>query len=1091
MTSSGFPGDTTEVDHSELVGAVDSKMFEEVFSPPARGMDQDMGLFGHAAFDLDLDCTDRVDDPFSHDNLVKCPSTTTTTAFSSPLRHSERANHSDLLQFNGLISADLLEGISATSRDELLSMFETSVKSFQAVSCPTSPWQNSSHVRESRASLIRPKSSLRRILPTYQSDSSSCRNITSTSRRLFSSSCPGSPSRSSSRKSSVPAGSSLLKPSVVSAIRQKVAAATAARAERCQSKRSRPAAAAASASAARPRQVRGIVRQSSAAVPRVPHHQSVSPKHVEVDDLTASKTTTYAVSNYSQSSERVEVCTTNSDINDGAWSCDVTGDMKSSFESNRSVAHSCGYKNMFLSSVNDVTDLSTSFIDEVGDVFPSFVQEIDCLTANELSSLTFESDSVESTAKESSMANTVVGGSEGLSITSAPFDHDRLVLPGDHLLADQADDQVLTVSGLSGVAREEEVGEEMLDISNVVPTADEEPQEEEIEGEEAEPTNTDCISTEEVQEELIEVEEIESASSDLQEVRNETACGVRSDESADVSPARARSPSCLGKAETFSELIEQLQQRLAQATARHERELIAGELSRVTTRLDAVRRHARRITRRLGRSKLPVRNELHQLPTTPPQAGVDVGPQCDDLSEQQRCTANDAILSDSLAVEKTPQKSCSEGVMAEHSYSSKKASESSTESPVANSTTVADSFPPVDPFPSNPTVKRKISFTEYKKRSRNSAAQTPFSEPTNEPLNTVLPSFAPPTSDSETNQLVAAITDSAPSLPSSALFDVPAEPPTAGSFCDPTAVFEQLEAGSMGELLESIMCASPPRVSPSETAECSTSTKIDCSDTDCMIVSSGESSTVLSANYVDSGVSVCGSVCSGSSVKSGGYVDSSVSVCDSMSSGSPCPSDLFVCQQPNQRGRDRERGKDRQSHRRRSRSPCYRRSRSRSRSPVSRRRRHSRSRSRSRRRRAHSGSREQQREALQRRVVYVNGLSAGISEERLHAMFRRHGHITRIKIKQRCASNVYGEEAADCYAFVTFASQRSAVEAQHHGSKEFPYLDVRFGGRREFCLDQFPEPGGLDSYSSLNSNQIDFDTLLQMEMERVQRKRSS
>ena len=75
-------------------------------------------------------------------------------------------------------------------------------------------------------------------------------------------------------------------------------------------------------------------------------------------------------------------------------------------------------------------------------------------------------------------------------------------------------------------------------------------------------------------------------------------------------------------------------------------------------------------------------------------------------------------------------------------------------------------------------------------------------------------------------------------------------------------------------------------------------------------------------------------------------------------------------------------------------------------------------------------------------------------------MFGCFGSITKIRIKERDpAVDLYREQRDGCYAFVTYQSHSSAVAAQAQGSKRYPHLEVKFGGRREFCLDQYADQG--------------------------------
>ncbi|XP_037068417.1 uncharacterized protein LOC119089710 [Pollicipes pollicipes] len=109
-------------------------------------------------------------------------------------------------------------------------------------------------------------------------------------------------------------------------------------------------------------------------------------------------------------------------------------------------------------------------------------------------------------------------------------------------------------------------------------------------------------------------------------------------------------------------------------------------------------------------------------------------------------------------------------------------------------------------------------------------------------------------------------------------------------------------------------------------------------------------------------------------------------------------------------------------------------------------------------------------------------------------MFGCFGVITKIRIKERDpAIDLYREQRDGCYAFITYVSHSAAVAAQANGSARYPQLEVKFGGRREFCLDQY-----ADQDADLNNpayygmkgggdSALDFDTLLQMEMQRVKK----
>lgn len=55
--------------------------------------------------------------------------------------------------------------------------------------------------------------------------------------------------------------------------------------------------------------------------------------------------------------------------------------------------------------------------------------------------------------------------------------------------------------------------------------------------------------------------------------------------------------------------------------------------------------------------------------------------------------------------------------------------------------------------------------------------------------------------------------------------------------------------------------------------------------------------------------------------------------------------------------------------------------------------------------------------------------------------------------------NLYREQRDGCYAFLTFCDREAAVAAQSGGSARYPHLEVKFGGRREFCLDQYNDQG--------------------------------
>ena len=75
-------------------------------------------------------------------------------------------------------------------------------------------------------------------------------------------------------------------------------------------------------------------------------------------------------------------------------------------------------------------------------------------------------------------------------------------------------------------------------------------------------------------------------------------------------------------------------------------------------------------------------------------------------------------------------------------------------------------------------------------------------------------------------------------------------------------------------------------------------------------------------------------------------------------------------------------------------------------------------------------------------------------------MFGGYGPITKIRIKERDPTmDIYREQRDGCYAFVSYESHGAAVTAQAQGSQRYPHLEVKFGGRREFCLDQYADQG--------------------------------
>lgn len=134
-------------------------------------------------------------------------------------------------------------------------------------------------------------------------------------------------------------------------------------------------------------------------------------------------------------------------------------------------------------------------------------------------------------------------------------------------------------------------------------------------------------------------------------------------------------------------------------------------------------------------------------------------------------------------------------------------------------------------------------------------------------------------------------------------------------------------------------------------------------------------------------------------------------------------------------------------------------------------------------------SREIKEESLERRVIYVGGISANTTKEDLRRRFQRFGPITSTSVHFR-------RDHGDHYGFVTFANKLDAYEAFEHGNDDpsLPQYDLSFGGRREFCQTSYSDLDNMredtENYYVARDNESSFDMLLK-EMQEKLRKRKA
>ncbi|KAF2366988.1 RNA recognition motif domain [Trinorchestia longiramus] len=107
----------------------------------------------------------------------------------------------------------------------------------------------------------------------------------------------------------------------------------------------------------------------------------------------------------------------------------------------------------------------------------------------------------------------------------------------------------------------------------------------------------------------------------------------------------------------------------------------------------------------------------------------------------------------------------------------------------------------------------------------------------------------------------------------------------------------------------------------------------------------------------------------------------------------------------------------------------------------------------------------------ERLVVYVGRIVEGTTKDALRERFKKFGTITDISLHFR--------DRGDNYGFVTFTNSEEANRAIENGNKEEElHYDLCFGGRRQFCRQQYKDLDALPGADELNQPSNDFDSLL-------------
>jgi peroxisome proliferator-activated receptor gamma coactivator-related protein 1 len=123
-----------------------------------------------------------------------------------------------------------------------------------------------------------------------------------------------------------------------------------------------------------------------------------------------------------------------------------------------------------------------------------------------------------------------------------------------------------------------------------------------------------------------------------------------------------------------------------------------------------------------------------------------------------------------------------------------------------------------------------------------------------------------------------------------------------------------------------------------------------------------------------------------------------------------------------------------------------------------------------------------------RRIVYVGRIPRSLTALKLRKIFEQFGEITNCSVHFR--------EHGDNYGFVTFAHSTDAGLAVEHGTSVAgcEKFDICFGGRRQFCKDEYADLDGKTVVeeelmpfisTSKDEDDVDFDCLLRVAKQRL------
>jgi len=127
---------------------------------------------------------------------------------------------------------------------------------------------------------------------------------------------------------------------------------------------------------------------------------------------------------------------------------------------------------------------------------------------------------------------------------------------------------------------------------------------------------------------------------------------------------------------------------------------------------------------------------------------------------------------------------------------------------------------------------------------------------------------------------------------------------------------------------------------------------------------------------------------------------------------------------------------------------------------------------------------------MQRRNIYVGGISQNTTKGELHARFTRFGTIEKITLHFR--------DRGDSYAFIIYDEPEDAMRAIEEGNDDpsYPRLELCFGGRRRFVGGSYVDFDGQGSYLAEKTEKVepkesenDFDKLLQMALKEKKKER--